>query len=163
MGVAESRRGPQGKMLPLPKMDLDEIAARLRQVFQEQGVVLGYLFGSYVDGQPREASDLDIAVLLDPTVDCYSAYRDLLLAVREALHTERFDLVLLNSAPITLQFEVVSRGRLVYARSVEALNRYEMSILRRYQDTAYLRRVQDAYLREWARQWYSEKPRSESD
>ncbi len=44
MGVAESRRGPQGKMLPLPKMDVDEIAARLRQVFQEQGVVLGYLF-----------------------------------------------------------------------------------------------------------------------
>ena len=162
MGIPESWRGPRGKIWPLPEVDLDEVEARLRQVFEAQRVVLGYLFGSYVSGEPRETSDLDIAVLLDRDVDRYSAYQDLFLALRDALHTERFDLVFLDRAPVTLQFEVVSRGRLVYARSVEDLNRYEMSVLRRYQDTAYLRRVQDAYLRERVKQWFSERLRSES-
>jgi hypothetical protein len=35
------------------------------------------------------------------------------------------------------------------------LNAFEMNVIRRFQDTAYLRAVQNEYLRERVRQWYS--------
>lgn len=78
-----------------------------------------------------------------------------MLGIREALGTERFDLVLLDRAPLSLQFEIVSQGRLIYSQSDELLNAFEMSVIRRFQDTAYLRAVQNEYLRERVRQWYS--------
>ena len=87
--------------------------------------------------------------------DLYESYRELFLAVREALGTERFDLLLLNGAPLPLKFEVVSRGRLIYCRDEDELNEFEMDVIRKYQDTAYLRAVQDEYLRKRAKQWYS--------
>jgi len=155
MGITEDRRGPSGKILPGLKMDLEEALCRLREVFAAKGVVLAYLFGSYAEGTATPKSDLDIAVLVEGG-DLYESYRELFLAVREALGTERFNRLLLNGAPLSLKFEVVSHGRLIYCRDEDALNEFEMDVIRKYQDTAYLRAVQDEYRKERAKQWYSE-------
>lgn len=161
MGIAEAYRGPSGKLLPGPKGSVDEIVEKLRAFFaEEQPVVLAYLFGSYARGEMNESSDLDLAVLLEPGMvgeELHETYRKLFLGVRGTLGTERFDLVLLNRAPLPLKFEVVSKGRLIYARDEEALIRFEMDVIRKYQDAAYLRKVQNEYLRERVRQWYSKK------
>ena len=71
--------------------------------------------------------------------------------------TERFDLVLLNRALLPLRFEIVSQGKLIYARDEETLNGFKIDVIRKYQDTAYLRTVQDQYLKERVRQWYSKE------
>lgn len=156
MGVTENRRGPSGKILSGLKMDLEEALRRLKEVFAGKGVVLAYLFGSYAEGTATPKSDLDIAVLVEgESGDLYESYRELFLAVREALGTERFDLLLLNGAPLSLKFEVVSHGRLIYCRDEDLLNEFEMDVIRKFQDTAYLRAVQDEYLRKRVKQWYS--------
>lgn len=161
MGIGEAYCGPSGKLLPNPMRSVDEIVEKLRAFFaEEQPVVLAYLFGSYARGEMNEFSDLDLAVFLEQGMvgeELYETYRKLFLGVRKILGTERFDLVLLNRAPLPLKFEVVSKGRLVYARDEEAVNCFEIDVIRKYQDTAYLRKVQNEYLRERARQWYSKK------
>jgi predicted nucleotidyltransferase len=158
MGIAESYRGPSGSILPGLRVDLEETLERLRHLFQRRGVALAYLFGSYVHEKVRATSDIDIAVLLDRSKEgLYSSYRELMLGVREALGTERFDLLLLNDAPPALQFEIISQGQLIYSRDEQVLNAFEMNVIRRFQDTAYLRAVQNDYFKKRAKQWYSRK------
>jgi len=156
VGIAETYRGPSGKLLPGLRMDLEEAIKKLKKLFREKSVPIAYLFGSYICGAVDTASDVDIAVFLEKKGEkLYSSFREILLEVRGALGTERFDLVLLDRAPLSLQFEIVSRGRLIYSRSDELLNAFEMNVIRRFQDTAYLRAVQNEYFRERVRQWYS--------
>ncbi len=160
MGVSESRRGPSGRGLPGLTTPLEEITARLQRLFQRERVVLGYLFGSCAQSVMRPGSDVDIAVLLDGSgEEMYEAFRRLIVGVRDALGTERFDLLLLNSAPPTLKFDVISTGKLLYAQSEERLNDFEADAIRRYLDTAHLRAVQGEYLRQRARAWCSENRR----
>lgn len=163
MGTLEFYRGPAGGSLPGLRMDLEEALAKLKGLFRQKETALAYLFGSYAQAESRAASDIDLAVLLDHRgAELYAAYRELLLGVREALGTERFDLLLLNGASPSLQFEVVSRGRLIHAVDEQVLNTFEMDVIRRFQDTAYLRAVQNDYLKRRAREWYSEKRISEN-
>lgn len=160
MGITEARRGPSGRILPGTQLPVDEILSRLRQLFETTDVVLlAYLFGSLAKGKPGQSSDVDIAVLLRmdiPVASLYDVYRDLYVRIYEILASERFDLVLLNQAPLTLKFTIVSEGKLIYACCEEILNEFELNVIREYQDTAYLRAVQDYFLRERARQWCSE-------
>ena len=161
MGMLESYRGPSGKILSGLQVDPEEALEKLKALFQRSEVALAYLFGSHARGEAKPTSDIDIAILIRPEdakgERLYNSFRELMLGVREALGTERFDLLLLNSAPLTLRFEVVSRGRLLYCCDEEVLNAFEMDVIRRFQDTAYLRAVQDGYLRERARKWYSRR------
>jgi len=159
VGVASDYRGPSGRILPAAIVDADEIVRRLCPVFAGQNkVLLAYLFGSYARGDSGTWSDVDLAVFLRPGIkgdELFEVYRGLYLAIRNALSTERFDLLLLNRASLLLKFEVVSWGRLIYARSEEVLNSFEIDVIRRYQDTACLRKVQNWYFQERIRQWYS--------
>jgi len=167
MGIAEAFRGPSGKILPGPTASTDEIVQGLRSFFEkERRVLLAYLFGSYARGEETEGSDLDLALLLEPNLtgeELHEAYRKLFLGIREVLGTERFDLVLLNRASLPLKFAVVSQGHLIYAHDDETLNRFEMDVIRKYQDAAYLRAIQDEYLRERVRKWYSRGKASTPD
>ncbi|WP_427365271.1 type VII toxin-antitoxin system MntA family adenylyltransferase antitoxin [Candidatus Caldatribacterium saccharofermentans] len=159
MGIASDYRGPSGKILPAAIVNADEIVRRLHPVFAGQNeVLLAYLFGSYARGDNGTWSDVDLAVFLRPGVkgdELFEAYRELYLVIRNALSTERFDLLLLNRASLPLKFEVVSGGRLIYAQNEEVLNSFEIDVIRRYQDTAYLRKVQTRYFQERVRRWYS--------
>ncbi len=111
-------------------------------------VRLAYVFGSTAQDQARPDSDLDVAVLFhgDP------APTDLdRLAFELAQAAGRpVDLIVLGRASPLLSHEVVSRGRLVVCRSDEERADFEARTMVRYLDTAHLRRIQHAYLRERA-------------
>jgi hypothetical protein len=64
---------------------------------------------------------------------------------------------LLDDAPISLQFEIVSHGTIIYACEEDTINNYEMSVLKKVQDFAPLRQVQDEYLKKRAEQWFSKE------
>ena len=158
MGVAEFYRGPSGKILPGLNMNLDEAVKRLKDLFPQTQVSLAYLFGSFARNEAGELSDLDLAVLFATKKDeLYSAYMDLMLEVQKALATERLDLLLLNSASPSEKFEIIRSGELLYSRNEQEINDFEMDVIRRYQDTAYLRAIQNDYLKKRVQAWYSEK------
>jgi len=161
VGIAADYRGPSGKILPGTRLGTAEIVRRLCPFFSKQDrVLLAYLFGSYVREEVKEGSDVDVAVLLDPALQgeaLCNIYQELFMGIREILGTERFDLLILNHAPLHLKFEVVAEGRLICSRDDEVLNWFEVDAVRRYQDAAHLRKVQNQHLKERALQWFSNK------
>jgi len=111
-------------------------------------VRLAYLFGSAARGEGRPRSDVDIAVLFeqDPLPDAI----DRLLVELEPAAGRSVDLVVLGTAPPLLAHEIISHGTLLVCRDQDERVRFEVRTLMRYLDTAHLRKVQYAYLRERA-------------
>ena len=131
----------------LSPMDIDE---RIRLALRERhDISLAYLFGSCVSGTARPGSDVDVAILLFDHLPT-PALLDRLTEDLGAATERRVDLVVLNAAPPLLAREVIARGRLVMCRDEDERVRFETRTTARYQDTAHLRRVQYAYLRERA-------------
>lgn len=109
---------------------------RLPRLFAEYPeVIVVYLFGSYAKGDARPLSDIDIAYLLDPQLSDDYLDRDLELqvAISSALGTDEVDCYLLNKAPLPLQHEVVTTGKVIYCRDQAARERYETTVREAYE------------------------------
>jgi predicted nucleotidyltransferase len=93
-----------------------ETAARLEEYFRAnpEGIAAAYLFGSVAQGGARDASDVDVAVLLErvPPATLDGLRTDLADALQEFLG-RRVDLVILNRAPVDLAHRVLRDGILV--------------------------------------------------
>jgi predicted nucleotidyltransferase len=153
MRPAPSRRGDSPGPLPATPpgyTDFDmDIAERICRALVERGDVrLVYLFGSTAAGTARRSSDADIAILFDEVPA--PGVLDLLTERLEAAADRPVDLVVLNDASPLLAREVIARGRLLLCRDDQDRVRFETRTTARYQDTAHLRGVQYAYLRERA-------------
>ena len=134
--------------------DVSQKLTRLISLFEKEGVLLAYLFGSLSRGQAGHDIDLAILTRSGP------AFR-LRAAITNCLETERVDLVDLQRASPVLRFEILRTGQLLYAADQALSERFELATLRLYRDTAWLRRQQREYLRERMEQWSSgEKPSS---
>jgi len=141
MGIQERWRG----FKPLPP----ETRARLDllpRLFQETGVSLAYIFGSFPHHEG--ATDIDLAILPGD-----GGLGELRKRIAEILNTERVDLVNLKTATPVLRFEVVSTGVLIFKKSDRVENLFELSTLREYRDTAHLRAVQAEMVEERNKRW----------
>lgn len=124
--------------------------ADLRQVLDEAGVRLAYLFGSRAQGQARTNSDYDVAVLLPDGLSNLERF-DRAVTLETSLRKligEPLDLIVLNDAGPVLAFEAVIRGRLLLAYPVEEVFRYEQFVRQRYEDFSYSQRFFTAARRE---------------
>jgi predicted nucleotidyltransferase len=93
----------------------DEIARRISPVAEaDQRVRFVYLYGSTARGDDRPDSDVDLAVSVSPrgTLLDDARLHDQLSA---AMGRGEVDLLVLQDAPLWLQFRVVA-GRVVYSR-----------------------------------------------
>jgi hypothetical protein len=111
-------------------------------------VRLAYLFGSAARGRERASSDVDIAILFDGLPEPHEL--DRLTSDLEGAGCRRVDLVVLNTAPPLLTHEVLRTGRVLVCRDDDDRARFELRAIARYLDTAHLRALQRASLREWA-------------
>jgi hypothetical protein len=122
--------------------------AALKECFaRHQTVKFAYLFGSTARGAAGPLSDLDLAVYLDGRLDFFKSRLRLREALAKVLQTERFDLVVLNKAPLVLKHEVVKNG-IVLKEDRSRRVMFETEVLQEYLDTAYLRSVHYRYVRE---------------
>jgi len=109
-------------------------------------VLAGYIFGSVASGRARPNSDVDVGVLVTPSVIRRdpSKYRLHLMAdLGAALESFDVDVVLLNTAPPALAQNVVRRGAVVSERSRADRVRFQVETLNRFLDTQPMR---DLYL-----------------
>lgn len=127
--------------------ELDTVYRRLRDDPRVQAI---YLFGSTATGETHPRSDIDLAVLLDAPISLGDELRMRAIAVEE-LHRDDIDFVVLNHATPLLRYEVVTRGRRLFARDDAAVDAFEHRSVMTYMDTEYLRRVQRDILREATR------------
>lgn len=96
----------------------------------------------------RELSDYDIAVPVDGKVADDFRYRFGSRLCKE-LDTAKVDLIILNSVPIELAYNVISTGKLIYQQSVSDRVEFEANTLSKYFDyLSVLRKQREELLRE---------------
>jgi predicted nucleotidyltransferase len=102
------------------------------------------------NGSTGPLSDLDIAVYLDGRLNSFTAKLHLMEALAKKLASEQFDLVVLNQAPVVLQFEVIKHGKVLKEDKPRRIT-FETQVLRAYLDYGYLRQVQHESLKQGLR------------
>ena len=129
----------------------EQLERAARWLMEDPRMMAVWGFGSRVHGGAGPASDVDLAVLLDPQT---AAHLDLAEELRlrsrvvEELRRDDVDLVILDSAPPLLRDEAVAAGRRLFARDEEVADRSEERAARECWDTAHQRRVQQEIARE---------------
>ena len=93
-----------------------------------------YLFGSYGTEYQTPLSDVDLAVLFMPDVDhCPERLLTISAELTHIAQEDDINVVVLNSAPITLQFDVIATGRLLFKKETY-LEDFIEYVLKHYAD-----------------------------
>jgi predicted nucleotidyltransferase len=127
----------------------DEVADRLRAVFAGHPAVRGaYVFGSVATEQEWDGSDLDLGIVVEEEAWDPSDKVPLIGECMDAARRTRIDLVVLNDAPLVLQFEAVRPNVILYAADDFDPGVFSSKVLRMYWDfQPHLRRQRKAYKR----------------
>jgi hypothetical protein len=128
---------------------LDNLLKKLTIHFASlEEMVAVYLFGSYARGEADHLSDLDIALLLQPDLPREAMWRlglRLDVEVCDLLGIEDVDVIVLNTAPLEAQFEVIRTGILLYSNDEGIRTEYEVQMMSAYWDFKKVLDEYDAY------------------
>ncbi|MDM8523719.1 nucleotidyltransferase domain-containing protein [Desulfococcaceae bacterium HSG8] len=97
-------------------------------------VLFAYLFGSLAKGKPRPMSDVDIAVCLSEDSNMAEKKMELMGRLADILKTDEIDLVILNSAPLTLRMKILENKKIIADNAPFARHAYESLTMRKYFD-----------------------------
>lgn len=118
------------------RIDVDDRMPALETALREvPGLAACYLFGSYGTEWQTPLSDVDLALVFDsgraPTFD---DELELIGIVIEALEEEDVSVTVLNRAPLTLRFDVLSKGRPLFVFDEIALADFVEETIDRHGD-----------------------------
>lgn len=97
-------------------------------------VRFAYLFGSLARRRPSDLSDVDIAVYLSEDADFLEKKMEILGKLIELLETDEIDLVILNSAPLTLRMSILETKQVIVDNVPFLRHAYESLTMREYFD-----------------------------
>jgi predicted nucleotidyltransferase len=107
---------------------------------KQEHVRLAYLFGSVAKGKAGKLSDIDIAVLLDESLNKkqrFDLQLELISDISKLLKTDKIDLVVINEAPLSLKFEIIKANYPLFIRDkIEKID-FEQMVMSRYLDRRY--------------------------
>lgn len=109
------------------------VASSVKIFSSDSRILAAYLFGSRARNENLHGSDLDLAFHADSSFtwnDYYLLWRN----ISKALHSDRFDLLWLNTASPDIVFDVIKFGRSVFHRNDEILNDFELYAKKRFWD-----------------------------
>jgi predicted nucleotidyltransferase len=119
----------------MQKIRKDDLT-NLKKHFQNKAEITAvYLFGSTIKGYERPESDLDIAVLLEPSFK-HPGY-DYQLKLEEELNNildTEVDVIIINDVPLPLQYSSAVQGKLIYSKDDLKRAQEEIKIMDRYED-----------------------------
>ncbi|HEX6899160.1 MAG TPA: nucleotidyltransferase domain-containing protein [Thermoanaerobaculia bacterium] len=129
-------------------MDVESLAGELREVLaKDERVDCAWLFGSAARGEAGPLSDVDVAVLLSPSI-APETRLEITAALWEALERRcpRVDLVILEEAPPALRHRVFRDGILLVERDERRRVAFETRAIQEYLDFQYLSEIYDRAL-----------------
>lgn len=101
-------------------------------------VGLVYLFGSYAEGVAGKLSDIDIGIVFTDqtvvygnTMEIYNSLYDIFCGI---FGTGNLDIVFLERASLELNFDVISRGKVLFEKSPDFRVNFEHKIAMFYAD-----------------------------
>jgi predicted nucleotidyltransferase len=97
-------------------------------------VIFSYLFGSLAKHRPLPLSDADIAVYLKQGSNFVECKLDILGQLMDILHTDEIDLVILNTADISLLMNIIKSKKIIVDKNPFERHLFESLIMRKYFD-----------------------------
>lgn len=113
---------------------LERLASVLKQ---DQRVIFAYLFGGLASGVQKPLSDVDIAVFLDPACVNAETKLDLIGQLTDTLGTDEVDLVILNTASISLVGRILKQKKLLADNQPFQRHQFESLKMREFFDFSY--------------------------
>lgn len=102
------------------------ITSLVEKLKKDQDITALFLFGSCARGKHTRLSDVDLAILLAPgypRADYFKKKLALLPLITTTLRTDEVDLVILNSAPYSLVYQILTQGQLLYEKEEQKSHR----------------------------------------
>ena len=97
-------------------------------------IVFAYLFGSAATGTLTTRSDIDIAIQVAPGADVHDVRLSVTRAAARQLGTDAVEVIVLNTAPISLAGRILGSRLVLLDRDPFARHRYESVQGRLFQD-----------------------------
>jgi predicted nucleotidyltransferase len=94
-------------------------------------VVFAYLFGSLAKGKRTPLSDIDIAVYFSTEHDLPEKKLEILGGLNDILETDEVDLVMLNSAPLSLEIGILENKQVIVDKDPFFRHKYESLVMRK--------------------------------
>ena len=114
---------------------------------KDKNIKLAYILGSVASGRAGKNSDFDLAIVVENTDQAdYRRIYDLVFPIKFSKDLD-LSIVDKSSSPLFL-FQIISTGQCVYQRSEEEKISFEAYVLKNYYDTAHIRKIYNAYLKE---------------
>lgn len=117
-------------------MDKQIVIKKLIKYFESNSSVLTvYLFGSFITEKFNKNSDIDLSLLLDPSLTKMELF-DIKLKVMddlERMFNRKFDIVIFNTAPLKLKHQII-KGKLILEKDRKFRVEEEVRAIREYLD-----------------------------
>ncbi|MEW6097535.1 MAG: nucleotidyltransferase domain-containing protein [bacterium] len=120
--------------------------SQLKNISKKYGLSLIILFGSYVNDTISDKSDIDIGVWVANGKIVEETEEEIFSAFINLLKRDKIDLVILNYADPLLQFEVASKGMVLYESRKGEFNRFQVFAMKRNDDGKKFYTLNKAYL-----------------
>lgn len=128
-------------------VEINQIKEKIRSLANKYSLSLIALFGSQATGNIHSKSDIDIAVLGKSPFDMNKLTIDLYNLFKR----EDVEVVDLGRASPTMMYVVVRDGKLLYENESGAFLKWKLYAMWVWRDTAWLRRLRNKKLVEWAK------------
>ena len=123
-------------------MNIERHIAEIKEFLEgREEVLLGYMFGSFVEGRLTNESDVDIALLFEKEPDLPT-----LVSIMNGITdiTDRkVDIVVLNYASPIIRMQVLKRGRLLKKTNDKIYNDFFLRAVKEYDDLKIVRKAQE--------------------
>jgi len=113
---------------------------KLKKYFQNQPVVLVYLFGSQAEGKTTPLSDYDFAVLFENNLspkECFERKLEYITELGKILGTDKIEILKLNTAPANFRYSAFAPRQEIYVRDEGKRIDFEQKTMAEYFDRLY--------------------------
>src|SRR4030067_3003656 len=118
----------------LPEDILTKISEGKKTLIDEDNVIFAYLFGGLAEGKVTPLADIDIAVFLKSSHDVAEYNLGLFDRLSDALGTCEIDLVILNTAPISLTGRILQKKQILIDKDPPRRHVFESVSFRKFFD-----------------------------
>src|SRR4030065_1801154 len=122
------------KFEKLPEDILSNIAEGKNVLLYDDNIIFAYLFGGLAEGKVTPLSDIDIAVFLKSDHNVAEYKLGLFDRLADSLGTSEIDLVILNTAPISLTGRILQKKQILIDKDPHRRHIFESVSLRKFFD-----------------------------
>jgi predicted nucleotidyltransferase len=117
----------------MKNLDIANLSEKVSTLAEKYGIVYAILFGSTIEGRfVKGESDIDLAIKVDK-LDRKDLLGFLKGFLRE-LGVDNLDVVVINFSPFSLNYEILTKGRVIFCRDEEELFEDRLKIIKLHDD-----------------------------